>query len=175
MIPVRESKALSPGVNLAKTLLQMIVFWTTFLYGLPRGIIALERTFGVPGFDSGPWRGPAAVVFVAASSLGLWSAFAMALRGRGTPLPLDTASRLVVAGPYRYVRNPMAIAGLAQGFCVGLYVGSWSVLAYVGAGFVVWNWFVRPMEEADLEQRFGDEFRRYRAAVRCWIPRRGYH
>ena len=30
-----------------------------------------------------------------------------ALRGRGTPLPLDPPKKLVVEGPYRVVRNPM--------------------------------------------------------------------
>src|SRR5258708_5795987 len=32
-------------------------------------------------------------------------------RGRGTLAPWDPPSRLVIAGPYRYVRNPM-IAGV---------------------------------------------------------------
>ncbi len=55
---------------------------------------------------------------------------------------------------------------------MGLYLGSSAVLLYVIAGGVVWNFLVRPWEEADLERRFGDEYRAYRAQVRCWIPRR---
>jgi len=30
---------------------------------------------------------------------------------------------------------------------------------------------VRPLEEVDLEERFGADYRRYRDSVRCWIPR----
>jgi protein-S-isoprenylcysteine O-methyltransferase Ste14 len=35
---------------------------------------------------------------------------------------------LVIAGPYRYVRNPMAVAGILQGIAVGWYLGSVSVI-----------------------------------------------
>ncbi len=71
----------------------------------------------------------------------------MAWFGAGTPLPLDPAVRLVLVGPYRHVRNPMAIAGLAQGAGVGLMLGSPGVLAYVAAGLLFWNFVVRRWEE----------------------------
>jgi protein-S-isoprenylcysteine O-methyltransferase Ste14 len=111
-------------------------------------------------------------VFVVCGSLGLWSGFAMAWFGEGTPFPTDTARRLVVRGPYAVVRNPMAITGLGQGFAMGVAWGSWSMLAVTFAGGLIWQVFVRPREEADLEQRLGDEYRRYRAAIDCWIPSR---
>ncbi|MDI2023423.1 hypothetical protein PJL18_03971 [Paenarthrobacter nicotinovorans] len=82
-------------------------------------------------------------------------------------------NRLVIAGPYRWVRNPMAVAGIAQGVGVGLLLGSWLVVAYAMIGSLVWNYVVRPLEEADLENRFGAEFRRYRSSVSCWLPRAG--
>ena len=65
----------------------------------------------------------------------------------------------------------MAIAGLAQGAGVGTYLGSPLVLVYVGIGLILWDRGVRLWEERDLEERFGDEFERYRASVRCWVPR----
>jgi protein-S-isoprenylcysteine O-methyltransferase Ste14 len=80
------------------------------------------------------------------------------------------ANRLVVSGPYRWVRNPMAIAGIVQGVAVGLVLSSWLVVAYAVAGSLLWNYAIRPLEEADLEERFGSEFRQYRDSVRCWIP-----
>ena len=45
------------------------------------------------------------------------------------------------------------------------------VVTYAIAGSLVWNFAVRPHEEADLEARFGEAFRRYRSSVRCWWPR----
>ena len=93
-----------------------------------------------------------------------WGAFGQRLRGL---LPLDTARELVVAGPYRHVRNPMAIGGLSQGIGVAVWLGAPAVLAYVAVGMAIWKWIARPWEERDLEERFGD---RYRAAAPCWPP-----
>ena len=50
--------------------------------------------------------------------------------GEGTPLPLDQTNRLVVSGPYYYVRNPMAIAGIGQGLSVALIFQSLPVGIY---------------------------------------------
>jgi protein-S-isoprenylcysteine O-methyltransferase Ste14 len=97
----------------------------------------------------------------------------MSTRGSGTPLPSAATTRLVTSGPYRFVRNPMAVAGIVQGVGVGLTLQSWLVVLYAIAGSVVWNWFVRPVEEADLTAKFGNEYLAYRAQVRCWIPRVG--
>jgi len=95
----------------------------------------------------------------------------MSAIGHGTPLPAAMPNRLVIAGPYRYVRNPMAVASIVQGAAVGLLLTSWMVVAYAIAGAMLWNFGVRPHEEADLEQRFGNTFRRYRDTIRCWTPR----
>lgn len=78
----------------------------------------------------------------------------------------------MITGPYRFVRNPMAIGGIAQGVAIGLMVGSWLVIVYALSGSLVWNALVRPLEETDLEERFGSAFRAYRDRVSCWIPRR---
>ena len=110
------------------------------------------------------------VLLVVATALGVWSAVSMSVDGEGTPLPSQMARRLVITGPYRYVRNPMAVAGIAQGVAVGMLLGSWMVVAYSLVGSLLWNTLVRPLEEADLEQRFGAEFVAYRDRVTCWIP-----
>lgn len=80
-------------------------------------------------------------------------------------------NRLVIAGPYRWIRNPMAVAGIVQGAAVGIILQAWLVVAYAVVGSLVWNYAVRPLEESDLKKRFGDDFQQYRDAVRCWIPR----
>ena len=161
----------STGKNMATTLAQIIVFWGLFLVVIPLVIVFLEQRWAVavplPGFIVPI----GACILVLASALGLWSAFVMSTRGGGTPLPSAMPHRLVIAGPYRWVRNPMAVAGILQGMAVGLILSSWLVVAYAVAGSLLWNYAIRPHEEADLEERFGDEFHQYRDRVQCWVPR----
>jgi protein-S-isoprenylcysteine O-methyltransferase Ste14 len=166
----------TPAWNLFKTVAWMVVFWTVFLLILPVFILNLETAFGWSGWRFGGtvWVGAGVVLFALGGGLGITSAVWMAVRGGGTPLPTDCARRLVIVGPYRYVRNPMAIAGLTQAVGVGLILGSPSVIAYAIVGGPIWHVFVRPWEEADLLRRFGEDYRRYRAAVRCWWPSRRY-
>lgn len=156
---------------LAATFAQILVFWGLFLVVIPLGITALEQRWSLALVLPGFLRAVGIAVLVAASVLGLASAFVMSRRGGGTPLPAAMPTRLVVSGPYRWVRNPMAVAGIAQGAAVGLILSSWLVIVYAIAGSLLWNYAIRPHEEADLEKRFGDEFVRYRDTVTCWVPR----
>ncbi|MGE3171017.1 MAG: isoprenylcysteine carboxylmethyltransferase family protein [Planctomycetota bacterium] len=165
----RPAVVAGAGRNLLKTALQTAAFWGLFLFVLPAGLVALGDRAGLPRWPL-PWCG--GFLFAVAGGLGLWSGAVMAVRGRGTPLPMDTARELVRSGPYRWVRNPMALAGIAQGMGVALWTGSALVLAYALSGAVLWHTVARPGEERDLEQRFGDAYRRYRAAVPLWLPRR---
>ncbi|MFL0410172.1 methyltransferase family protein [Microbacterium paludicola] len=156
---------------LGLTGLQVLVFWVLFLAVIPAAIVWFEHRWrvAIPVPPGVPVAG--AVLLVAASALGLWSAHTMSTQGHGTPLPAALPRRLVVAGPYRWVRNPMAVAGIAQGVAVGLIAGSWLVVVYAICGSAVWNHLIRPHEEADLSARFGAEYDRYRASVACWVPR----
>lgn len=173
-LPFRVAAPAARWRHLLATLIQTIVMWGTFLGVMPWGLVRLEAWIGVPQFTY-EWQIPVGIiVFALCGSLGLWSGFSMAWHGEGTPLPTATARSLVVVGPYRWVRNPMAIAGLGQGAAVGIALGSWSVLLGVAVGLLVWQWWVRPAEEADLEARFGDTYRHYRTTVGCWFPSRGY-
>lgn len=162
-----------PGArHLRRSLAQVVVFWSVFFLLVPLALAGVEQHLhlGWPPLHAAGWDWIGATTFVAASGLGLWSCVAMALRGEGTPLPAETARRLVLAGPYRYVRNPMAVAGTLQTAGVGLWHGSWMVLAAAVAGAVTWNTCIRPGEEADLAARFGFDYERYRDDVRCWVP-----
>ena len=154
------------------TAAQVVVFWGLFLGVGPLAIVFFERRWHLdlafPGFVV--WVG--LVVLVLASALGIWSAITMSTLGKGTPLPSAMANQLVIAGPYRFVRNPMAVAGIVQGAAIGLLISSWLVVVYAVLGSLLWNYAVRPLEEANLEERFGVEYGRYRDSVRCWIPRR---
>lgn len=169
----RESRERSGASHLAHGLSQLVVFWTGLLIATPILVAWAERRLrlALPPLESVP-EAVGAGLFLAASALGVWSLVAMALRGEGTPLPAATARKLVVAGPYRYVRNPMALAGGLQTIGVGLVLGSWAVLVLAFSGAIAWHTLIRPREEDDLVDRFGGAYVAYRESVRCWLPRR---
>jgi len=168
------SEAHAPSAHLRRSLTQLVLFWSTFLIALPLVLSWAEQRLRLRWalLDGSGWVRLGVVVFVAFSALGLWACWSMAIHGEGTPLPAATARKLVVVGPYRRVRNPMAVAGAMQTIGVGLLLGSWMVIASSVAGALIWNTFVRPDEERDLANRLGPDYEEYRSDVRCWIPAR---
>lgn len=160
----------TPIAHILATIGQIAVFWGLFLVVFPLVIALLERRWGLAMPLPVALSVAGAMLVIAASLLGLASAAALTVKGDGTPLPSAMPNRLVIAGPYRWVRNPMALAGIAQGVGVGLILQSWLVVVWALVGSLVWNYAIRPHEEADLEASFGDDYRRYSAQVRCWIP-----
>lgn len=170
----RVAREASSARHLRRSLAQLVVFWTTFFVIIPIVLVLVENRLHLrwPYLQADGWVFVALVLCVGGSAVGLWSCITMSVAGEGTPLPAETARRLVVSGPYRYVRNPMALAGAIQTVGVGLLFGSWMVVAIAFAGAIVWNTMIRPSEEADLADRFGDSYQRYAQHVRCWIPRK---
>jgi protein-S-isoprenylcysteine O-methyltransferase Ste14 len=165
----------APGArHLRRSLAQLVVFWTMFFVVVPLVLAFVEERLHLDwdAFDRWGVRLAGATAFTLGSALGLRACVTMALRGNGTPLPAETARDLVITGPYRSVRNPMAVAGVLQTVGVGLVVGSWMVIAVALAGALAWNALIRPVEEADLAARFGEPYRQYAEHVRCWVPTR---
>lgn len=94
-----------------------------------------------------------------------------ALRGGGTPAPIDPPKKLVVAGPYRVVRNPMYWAVLfvmlgEGGILHFALVAEVGVLFFLGACA-----FVLLYEEPTLRATFGAEYEDYCRRVPRWLPR----
>lgn len=169
----RPAPRRDPRSHLRRSLQQLVVFWMGFFVVVPLVLTAIEDRLRTrwSALDAPVVGAVGLALLVVFSGVGIWSCGVMALRGAGTPLPASTARHLVVAGPYRRVRNPMAVAGAAQTIGVGLLLGSWLVVAVAVAGAVVWDTLIRPEEEHDMATRFGPGYDRYRAEVRCWIPR----
>ena len=159
-----------PARSILATAVQLIVFWGLFLGVFPLVIAWFERRWDVAFAIPLAARIAGIAVLVLASALG--SGRPRRWHRSETALPCHRVPRLVIAGPYCFVRNPMAVAGIVQGVAVGLIHGSWLVVVWALCGSLVWNSIVRPIEERDLEDRFGDDFRAYRDVVSCWVPRR---
>jgi protein-S-isoprenylcysteine O-methyltransferase Ste14 len=120
----------------------------------------------VPAVVSAGWLG--AIVFVLALALVAWAIFTMTRAGSNVPTNLPTTT-IVETGPYRFTRNPIYL-GMVLGL-IGLAVafnGLWLLMTLVPFALVI-RYGVIAREEAYLERKFGDVYRRYRARVRRWL------
>ncbi len=89
---------------------------------------------------------------------------------RGTSIrPDHPATALIIAGPYRYSRNPIYVGllllyvALALLLAIGwFYVFLPGIVAYL-------RFFVIPREEAYLLRRFGEEYEAYTHRVGRWL------
>ena len=110
------------------------------------------------------------VIGTAATLVAVWCVFTFVSVGRGTPAPFDPPRRLVIRGPYHFVRNPMYIgAGLALAGAA-LFYESLSLLGYSGIFFLGCHLFVVLYEEPTLRRTFGQEYEAYCSRVRRWWP-----
>ena len=108
-----------------------------------------------------------------ALALALWCVLTFALVGRGTPAPFDPPRRLVVRGPYRFVRNPMYIGAAIALAGAALFYRSLPLLGYLALFLLVTHLFVCVYEEPTLRRAFGAEYEAYCRRVRRWWPRGG--
>lgn len=122
-------------------------------------------------FGAGLRLGGGAAALLAGVTLFGWCVALFARVGRGTLAPWDPTRRLVAAGPYRHVRNPM-ISGVAF-VLIGetLLWNSRALALWAGAFLVVNHVYFVLSEEPGLERRFGAEYRSYAANVPRWLPR----
>jgi protein-S-isoprenylcysteine O-methyltransferase Ste14 len=136
---------------------------------LSMGAIAVLQ-FGFPVAQpiGAPYRYAGAVLIALAAALGFWAVI-LFRRARTGVVPFSEATALVIAGPYRFTRNPMylGMAGILLGTAV--WLGSltpWLVLpAFMR---IIAERFITP-EEAMLERAFGRRYVEYCRAVRRWL------
>ena len=119
-----------------------------------------------------PWRLAIGVVcFLAGLLLAVLTVRLFPKHGNGTPAPWDPTTKLIVSGPYAYMRNPMItgvvlmLTGEAL-MLASLAIGIWAVV------FLLINMFYFPLsEEPGLRKRFGKEYDEYCKHVPRYIPR----
>ena len=125
--------------------------------------VTRPRQLGVPQIAG------ASLVFLGAG-VALWCVATFVVAGRGTPAPFDPPRRLVISGPYHFIRNPMYWgATLALGGA-GVFYQSIALVAYAVLFWAAAHGFVCGYEEPTLRGLFGQEYAGYCRHVRRWWP-----
>jgi protein-S-isoprenylcysteine O-methyltransferase Ste14 len=127
----------------------------------------------LPAISFGPWRWLGVAFFSTGCALAIISARLIyaSQQWNKQPTPFGVPRRLVIEGPYQYVRNPMFLGMVQIVLGEGLYFQSMSILGYLVALFLFTNLWLIPGEERRLEGQFGEEYKRYKGEVGRWLPR----
>ena len=115
------------------------------------------------------------ILIVGGAALVLWCLAAFSWQGKGTPAPFDAPRKIVVTGPYRYVRNPMYLGAMLIILGVGLALRSPSAVGVAVFFITLAHLFVLVYEEPALKARFGDSYTEYKRSVNRWLPRAPRH
>ncbi len=78
--------------------------------------------------------------------------------------------RLVMKGPYRWVRHPLYSVGLLEIFALGLLASNWFMMLLGLIGIGVFRYVVIPKEEANLIAAFDGEYQYYRQRTGALVP-----
>jgi len=105
------------------------------------------------------------------TAIALWCVFTFVFIGKGTPAPFDPPRKLVIRGPYRFVRNPMYMGAGMTLAGAALHYQSLSIFIYACLFFLITHLFVVLYEEPTLRRTFGDEYEAYFGRVSRWLPR----
>jgi protein-S-isoprenylcysteine O-methyltransferase Ste14 len=89
---------------------------------------------------------------------------------RNTPVkPMEMPVTFVTDGPFRISRHPMYLGMAAILLGVAIVLGSILPFAFPILFVALMERLFIPLEEANLERAFGDDYRAYKQRVRRWI------
>lgn len=157
--------------NLVRALVYATLFISFFLVFLPAQVLRWSGLEPRQPVEIGLPQMVGIALVVLGGLLAIWCVVMFATIGKGTAAPFDPPRRLVVRGPYRFVRNPIYVgAGLALGGAA-LFYTSLPLFGLLVFYWIVLHALVHFYEEPTLKRTFGSEYEQYLRDVRRWWPR----
>ncbi|MBI2091553.1 MAG: isoprenylcysteine carboxylmethyltransferase family protein [Deltaproteobacteria bacterium] len=163
-------------------ILRMLVFRTIvigtillFIALVAGPYFAVQFDFIAKPLPLGFFRYFGVVLMVFGAPLAAGSTYLLLVPGKDRPVPYDSPEGLSVAGPYKYIRNPFMLGWILVLWGEVVFFRSVPLLIYAVILTLSVHFWVFAYEEPTLENRYGEEYRRYKASTPRWIPnwRRG--
>jgi protein-S-isoprenylcysteine O-methyltransferase Ste14 len=163
-------------MKLSRSLVKAFLIFPLNIMGvIPSILVWCSQPAGVLDrfpFDFSSLRFITGTLLVASGVVLCWKTVSLFTEvGEGTPAPFDPPRKLVIEGPYIYLRNPMMVGVWLVLLGESLIFGSvllvvW-FLAVCGLSLI----FIPVWEEPGLEKRFGEPYREYERKVPRWLPK----
>lgn len=132
--------------------------------------LALQFDTSFPVLSLGKFRYAGLALAALGVPLVIYCTIMLFLPGKKRVAPYDAGGVFIIAGPYRYVRNPFMLGVILALWGEALLTSRIVMMAYA----LIFTWsihfWVIFFEEPALEQRFGKEYEAYRSRVPRWIP-----
>lgn len=138
---------------------------------LPAGLVAgwlLQRAHPLPAPAAAARWGVGGLLVALGLPFGLGALRAMRRAGTG-PNPYRPTRALVTGGPFAISRHPMYVSLAFYYAGLSVLLGLTWALALLPFAIAVIHFGSAVPEERYLLERFGDEYRAYRARVRPWL------
>ncbi len=147
------------------------VFWLVIPFLIIVVSSSIDRRLHLPEFSYGLINPLVGLLFIVVGWLfANWTIKVQFSLGKGTPIPLMATQKLIVGGPYTYCRNPMTLGTAIFYLGVGMWLGSFFAVGLgliYPAGILI---YIKLIEEKELEDRFGFEYRAYKKNTPFLIP-----
>jgi len=153
--------------NIFATLIKLggLVLWfSPLVYLINPGWMAWSK-IGLP--DEVRWLGVALGILCV---LGIYWLFSSIGSGITPTSATRKEHKLVTTGPYRWIRHPLYTFGSSMFMAFGMMADNWfisvlGILAFIGMAIRT------PKEEANLIEKFGDEYQEYMKHTGRFLPR----
>ena len=144
----------------------LILWLTPFVYLINPAWMVWSK-IGLPEWVR--WLG---VILGVAAVLGIYWLFSSIGSGITPTSATRKEHQLVTTGPYRWVRHPLYTIGSSLFLAFGTMADNWFImvlgmLAFIGMASRT------PKEEANLIEKFGDEYREYMQRTGRYLPKLG--
>ena len=132
---------------------------------------AVQLDYLAPPIPLGWFRYFGVLLMLFGAPLAAYCSFLLLVPGKNHPVPYSSPEGMVVAGPYKYIRNPFMLGWILILWGEVVFLRSIPLLFYAVVLTLCVHFWVLAFEEPSLEDRYRDEYRRYKATVPRWIPK----
>lgn len=141
------------------------------LVGLILAVLSISLQIFVPlSITSATTIAIPAGIIILSSGIGLQIICLRVLKkAKTTPLFQKPTSNLLQSGPYARSRNPIYIAVFLQFLGLAFLINTWWLIIALPILYIYLRYGVIAREEQYLEQKFGEEYRRYQSNVPRWL------
>jgi protein-S-isoprenylcysteine O-methyltransferase Ste14 len=142
----------------------LILWLSPFVYLINPNWMAWSK-LGLP--DSVRWIG---VVLGVLCAFGVYWLFSSIGSGITPTSATRKEHKLTTSGPYRWVRHPLYTVGSSLFIAFGMMADNWFIAALGILTFILMA-IRTPKEEANLIEKFGDEYREYMKRTGKFLPK----